>query len=170
MQDDKNQLSPWGEKIYPYPPEDDKHKQSGWRLLAYAAVGIFVVLFGLVVVGGYIYGFGEDHAFDQQGHEVSAEVVKILIANDLCSSTNDCGRKEIMFYTPKNGGFAVEIYGVQDQRILGQIAELYTNKFFNTPDMRMLKLKALKSTRADAKFPWWDDEDRLLYIKLNRRK
>ena len=101
-----------------------------------AALTLLLLFYPLVVI---ISG-GEDRQFDDQMHAGLNESQQILAANGYCPSAERCLSKDIIFFKPFaarfDSGYGIDVYGVQDQKVLGQIAEVFIRKFSETPKMK----------------------------------
>ena len=122
-----------------------------------ALVVIAPILPGLLYIGvAVMFGPGDDHTFEPQWKKGFQESNTILIANGLCSIiTRPCLDKNTMYVMGIPAGFKVDIYGVADQKLLGQLSETFTKEFSETPSMKHLVIHAYAFTRQEAgSFPF----------------
>lgn len=109
----------------------------------------------------------EDRTFDRQFYEGSVTANQILTQYKICSPKNhNCNT---LFFLPLSGGFEVSTYGITDQKILIEVAQVFTKKFMETPTMQHLVIIAYPlSKEEDLKQPFTWNKKSIFYIKMKR--
>lgn len=98
---------------------------------------------------------GEDRTFYKQYHRAIADANSLLVKQGLCADVQDCRRKNFLFIEGRRQGFAAMIYGINDQKILGQVVQIYTNTFTDHSGIKYMEINAYAFPKEkDFTFPF----------------
>lgn len=73
---------------------------------------------------------GSPGKFHPLAMDITKKSDEIFIQNKICSSFNECNKKELIFYDLDNAGVAFYIYGVKDVKSIEKIISYCVSKYF----------------------------------------
>jgi hypothetical protein len=121
--------------------------RSAKTLLKFSAIFMSVILaFYIFVV---VMLSSEDRRFDEQVRTGIDKASELLVQNGICASRNDCARQQIISFIPKNGGFSILVYGVNDERTSAAIALIFTDEFIKESKIEYLDLTIYKTKETN---------------------
>lgn len=118
-------------------------------------LGGAVVAACLLIISPFVYttylritGWG-DRTFYQQCVDGVDESIEVLIEKGIYKSKSDYYQNQMIFCDERPAGFAVFVYGITDQKILGEIAQIFLQKFVGVPAMKNMYFNAHAFSKND---------------------
>lgn len=102
-----------------------------------------LLLFGILVFGLSM----NTHQYYAEGKELCDSIDAILIAEKLCRDSDDCTKKEYVFFYPATG-VEVDVYGITDQSLIKKIVDSCIEKHAINRGIRY-ELTMYRQTKAE---------------------
>jgi len=132
---------------------------------------LFLVISMVVLMPGKLFAGFEDRTYEVQRLELVHSINEVMVKGGLCSSNNDCNKKQLLFASPGRSGVNVDLYGVSDYAVLKDIAAICVEMFFRHSGEMSITLRAFEVSKTeDLKRPFWKSRKPYINIKLEGAK
>jgi hypothetical protein len=84
-----------------------------------------------------------------QAQDLIKKIDPILIKRSICSDTNDCIKKEVLFIGWYSWGILVQTYGIKDGRVLSEVLDACTGFFFEHQSQIKLEVEIYTISKAE---------------------
>ncbi|MCE9508277.1 MAG: hypothetical protein K8R48_08225 [Alphaproteobacteria bacterium] len=98
----------------------------------------------------YAWSLVEDRTFWGEAIDAGHAVKQVLIRHGVCKDENkDCAGGHFFTLGPRQGGFELATFGIEDQKVLEEISDAVIKVFYNTPKMTHVIIVAFVGEGVD---------------------
>jgi|LZQO01.1.fsa_nt_gb hypothetical protein len=132
---------------------------------------LFLVISMVILMPGKLFAGFEDRTYEVQRLELVRSINEIMVKGGLCSSDNDCNKKQLMFASPGRSGVDIGLYGVSDVAIVRSITDVCVAMFFRHSGAMSITIEVYQMSKAeDLRRPFWRSRSPYMEIKFEGAK